>query len=454
MSKAMTPATKWFGLQGNGGLDSMGPEAIRGAAVASLFFVGFLGWAAITPLDAAVVANGSIIVAGHRQAVQHLDGGIVRAIHVSEGDVVKEGDIVLELDDTELRSQERALAGRLIELEAQRARLLAEETGMRVITPPPRWRTLTAEDQAIANAVLARQGQELSARSDSKSARNQILGQKVQQLNARLPGFDREREALQQQTKSLSDEIARLAPLQARGLTTVGRLRELEREQARLQGDIGRIDSETSGTLAAIREAEAEIVSLSAEVRVDRAGELREVDTQLSDISPKYEGTVAQLGRTQLRAPASGNVVALTAFTVGGVVEPHARVMDIVPNGKALVIEAAAPPESGDDIFIGAHAQVKLIGVGGRGAPQLHGVVNKMSADRIIDPQTGASFFRMEVTVTAEEMARALGTTAETGNEIRPGIPAEVIIPTRKRTALDYLTEPLSQSFWKSFREE
>lgn len=440
--------------RGDDSLASVWPETVRGASIAGLFFVGFLGWAAITPLDAAVVANGSIIVAGHRQAVQHLDGGIVRAINVSEGSVVKEGDIVLELDDAELKSQERALGGRLIELEAQRARLLAENSGQASITPPARWQTMDEEDKAVAETVLARQRQEFAARSDSKSARNVILRHKVQQLNARLPGFDREKHALEEQVKSLSDEIARLAPLQAKGLATVGRLRELEREQARLTGEIGRIESETSGTLAAISEAQGEIVSLSAEIRVDRAGELREVDTLLSEVAPRYQGIVAQLGRTRLRAPASGNVVALTAFTVGGVIEPHAHVMDIVPTGKALVIEASAPPENGDDIVIGAAAQVKLVGVGGRGAPMLKGVVDKMSADRIIDPQSGTSFFRIEVTVSAEEMKRALGSSSEAGNEIRPGIPAEIIIPTRQRTALQYLTEPLSQAFWKSFREQ
>jgi len=435
-------------------LDSPRPEMVRGATVAGLFFVGFLGWAAITPLDAAVVANGSIIVAGHRQAVQHLDGGIVRAIHVSEGAFVKEGDIVLELDDTELKSQERALGGRLIELEAQKARLLAEDSGSVTVTPPARWATLDEDDKVIAETILERQRRELSARVASKSARTVILRHKVEQLNARLPGLEREKQALEEQVQSLSDEIARLAPLQAKGLATVGRLRELEREHARQKGEVGRIQSETLSTLAAISEAQGEIVSLSADIRVDRAGELREVDTNLSDIAPRYQGIVAQLGRTRLRAPASGNVVALTAFTVGGVIEPHAHVMDIVPTGKALVIEASAPPENGDDVFIGAHAQVKLMGVGGRSAPVLHGVVEKMSADRMIDPQSGASFFRIEVSVSAEELDRALGSTAETGGEIRPGIPAEVIIPTRKRTALQYLTEPLSQSFWRSFREQ
>lgn len=454
MSENMTSTFMRRFWRAEDSLDSPWPEITRGAAVASLFFVGFLGWAALTPLDAAVVANGQIIVAGHRQAVQHLDGGIVRALHVSEGSIVREGDIVLELDDTELKAQERAMGGRLIELEAQRARLLAEDSGLTTIASPARWSTLDEDDKATAQSILERQRRELSARSASKSARAVILRHKVEQLNARLPGFDREKQALQEQVASLSDEIARLAPLQAKGLATVGRLRELERQLAKLQGDVGRIDSDRSGTQAAISEAQGEIVSLSAEIRVDRAGELREVDTQLSDIAPKYQGIVAQLGRTRLRAPASGNVVALTAFTVGGVIEPHAHVMDIVPTGKALVIEASAPPENGDDIFIGAKAQVKLVGVGGRQASALHGVVEKMSADRIIDPQSGTSFFRIEVTVSADELARALGPTAEAGSEIRPGIPAEVIIPTRKRTALQYLTEPMSQAFWKSFREQ
>jgi len=134
-------------------LDSPWPEITRGAAVASLFFVGFLGWAALTPLDAAVVANGQIIVAGHRQAVQHLDGGIVRALHVSEGSTVQEGDIVLELDDTELKAQERAMGGRLIELEAQRARLLAEDSGLSTIAPPARWATRLSRNRFSSVSV-------------------------------------------------------------------------------------------------------------------------------------------------------------------------------------------------------------------------------------------------------------------------------------------------------------
>ncbi len=435
-------------------LPSAWPEAISGAVVGGIFFVGFIGWAALTPLDAAVVAQGSVIAAGNRQAVQHLDGGIVRALHVSEGAEVTEGDVLLELDDTDLKSQERALFGRLIELEAHRARLLAEDNRPSALKGPVRWDTLNVADRAAADAILDRQRRELLARSDAKSARTTILQHKIEQLNARLPGYAQEKDAILRQLNLLDGEITRLSDLREKGLTTVGRLRELEREQASLQGNVGRIDSEISGTLEALSEAKVEIISLGAELRVDRAGELREVDTMLSEVAPRYEAVVAQLGRTRLRAPASGHVVSLTAFTVGGIIEPKAHVMDIVPKARALIIEATVPPESGEDISIGAAAQIRLIGVGERNAPVIHGVIDKVSADKLIDEYTGMSYYRIEASVSDEELGRLFPSAVTGSNSVRPGIPAEVVVPIRQRTALQYLVEPLTQAFWKSFREK
>jgi len=436
------------------GADNPWPDIVRGAVIAGLFFLGLGLWAAVTPLDSAVIAHGQVIVSGNRQAVQHLDGGIVRALHVKEGDTVKEGQVLLELVDSELVSQERAFSSRLIELEAQRARLIAEETDKPVIAPPVRWAGLTDADPALAADVLQRQQAELGARNAAANAQDRVLRQRRQQLEARLPGYDREKDAVIEQVRLLGEEIAGLQTLREKGLTPVSRLRALEREKASLEGRVGQIEAQVAETSEGISEAQGSIVSETARRRAERAAELREAESALADVAPRYEAVVAQLGRTQVRAPASGEVVSLTAFTVGGVIQAGAHVMDIVPSGRLMVIEASVPPENGDDVRLQAKAEVRFPGLGGNSAPRVHGVVSKVSADRIIDQNTGRPYFRVEIAVGEEELASLAASGAASTKEIRPGIPAEVVIPLRKRTALQYLYEPLDRALWRSFRED
>lgn len=428
-------------------------EILRGGAVALLFFAGLAGWSAIVPLEAAVVAQGVVAVSGNRQAVQHLDGGIVGALHVKEGDQVQAGQILIELEDTQIASQERALSARLIELESQRARIIAEDAGADVIEPPARWAGLAEDDRAIAGAVLDRQNRELAARLGSESSRVAVLHQQRLELEARLPGFQLEMDASAEQIRLLDDEIAGLRTLKERGLATVGKLRSLERERANLEGRIGRLASDMSQTREGIAQTRGEIASLSAGLGVDRAKELREVEAQIAEAQPQYAALVAKLERTRIRAPASGEIVGLTAFTVGGVIEPGGHVMDVVPIGRDLVIEASIAPESGDDIQLASHAEIRLPGFAGGDIPKLHGTVSKVSADRIVDPKSGVPFFRVEVAVPATELEKLAEARAAAATQLRPGIPAEVIMPIRQRSALQYFLEPLASAIWSSFRE-
>lgn len=425
---------------------------LRGTVAATAFFGLFLGWAAFTPMDAAVVAQGAVAVAGNRQAVQHIDGGMVRSLKVKEGDHVEAGMVLLELDDTELRSQEGAMNARLIDLEAQRARLLAEFNHTPIVRPE-RWSTFDPKALAAAEAVLTRQGSELGVRQQSASARNSVLVQQLQQLEARLPGYARQKTALDAQITNLDTELKGLRELLAKGLTTIGRVNELERSRAGIEGQIGRIDADTAETREKITEVRSEIVSLTSGLSSDRAKDLREAESQIAELIPRHAAVSAQLERTALRAPAAGEVVGLTAFTVGGVIEPRSRVMDIVPSDREFVVEASAPPDAGDDLHVGSPAEVRLTGLGHRNLPTLKGVITKVSADKLVDQHTGAGYFRIEVKVPAEELAKAASAGDNIASQIRPGIPADVVVPTRTRTALQYLVEPLGQSLWKSFRE-
>ena len=434
--------------------DDPSSDTWRGGAVAAAFFIGLGGWAALTPLDAAVIASGVIVVSGNRQAVQHLDGGIVRALHVKEGDIVSEGDVLLELVDTELVGQERALSSRLVELEAQRARLLAEASGAKIIRQPTRWSELPPADKAIALDILERQAGELRARSSAASARVAVLQRQRHQLEARMPGQNVELTSGREQVRLLDDEIGGLSTLLEKGLTSLTRVRSLEREREGLLGRAGRIESEISQTRASISETEAQIEAVYAELRASQAEELQDVEVQLADVAPKYTALLARLVRAKVRAPASGEVVALTVFTVGGVIAPGAHVMDIVPSGRMLIIEAELKPENADEVHTGAAANIKFPGLKGRDIPVLHGEVSQVSADRIIEPNSGKAFFRMQITAGTGELEKLRKMPEGAGGAIRPGIPAEVMIPLHKRTVLQYIYEPIVGALWKSFREE
>ena len=326
--------------------------------------------------------------------------------------------------------------------------------GASFVEAPVRWANLTDGDRIIADGVLDRQNRELAARLGSETSRVTVVRQQRLELEARLPGLQLEMDASAEQVRLLNDEIAGLQSLKERGLATVGKLRSLERERASLEGQIGRLASEMSQTREGINQTQGEIASLYAGLGADRAKELREVEGEISEVEPQYAAIVARLGRTRIRAPASGEVVGLTAFTVSGVIQPGGHVMDIVPTGRDLVIEASIAPESGDDIQLTNRAEIRLPGFQGGDVPKLQGTVSKVSADRMIDPKSGVSFFRIEVAVPADEIEKLARSDSGATIRLRPGIPAEVIIPTRQRSALQYFLEPLTSSIWSSFRED
>jgi HlyD family type I secretion membrane fusion protein len=429
-------------------LDSPIGDLLRGGAVAIAFFVGLLGWAALTPLEAAVVAQGVIKVSGNRQAVQHPDGGVVKALRVREGQSVKQGDVLIELSDVEAGADAAALGALRIELEARRAGLLSEESDQH-LAAPARWAGLDGPATVLAADVLERQRHEISARRAANASRLLVLERRLRQLTARRPGQDSERAAIADQKKIIDEEIEGLSSLLERGLTPMNRLRLLERERASLSGRLARLDAEVAETLELIVQAEGEIASLKSGLSAERAAELRDIETQLAEVEQRHAAASSRLERRKVRSPASGEVVGLTAFTVGGVVAPGERIMEIVPGAGGLVVEAAAPPTSGDDLRRGQMARLRFVSLGGHRAPVLDGQVAQVSADRLVDANTGAGFFKVEVSVSENELAK-LGS----GADLRPGLPVEVVLPTRSRTALDYIVEPLNAVIWRSFREE
>lgn len=423
-----------------------------GAMIAFGFFVILLGWAAFAPLDAAVNAQGVIAVSGNRQAVQHRDGGVVTAIHVREGQQVPAGAVLIEMAAPDLRASERALTSDYLTLLAQRSRLMAERTGQGRVPTPAEFASLPTEDRTLAAQAMALQSAQFQARRGSLSAQQSVLGQRSAQLGEQRSGYAAQRASLQEQQRLIQLEIDGLRELEAKGFASKNRLRALERAYADLKGREAAMTAEMARAGQGMGETRMQGVSIRSEALEQIATELRDTQSRLSEVLPKLISTREQLQRAQVRAPATGQVVGLTVFTVGGVVAPGSTLMEIVPNNRNLVIQAQVSPADADDVYPGQKAQIRFLSVNDRTLPLLSGKVRTISADSFTDEKSGRSYFRAEVEVPQSELNQVRGAVGQ--GAVRPGLPVDVVLKVRSRTALQYLLEPLTRNFWRSLREQ
>ena len=428
------------------------PEIRRGIIIAVLFFVLFLGWAAFMPLDAGVNAAGTIAVSGNRQTVQHKDGGVITAIHVREGQHVQAGQVLVELSAPELRASERALTSDYLTLLAQRSRLLAERNGQHDFAPPAEFASIAPDDRPIAEQVMQLQRSEMHARSGSISAQQSVLGQRAGQLVQQQGGYTRQRAQLIEQQRLIGEELDGLRKIAEKGFASMNRVRELEREQAQLKGQQAAMEAEYARAGEGIGETRMQGLTVTRDRLEQIESDLKDTQSKISEVLPKLVATREQLQHSLVRAPATGQVVGLTVFTVGGVVEPGQKLMDIVPDGRELVIQAQLKPTDADDAYSGQEAQVRFLAVHNRSLPLFTGTVRTVSADSFTDEKTGRSYFRAEIVVPERELNRVRSVLGR--GELRPGLPVETVLKVRKRTALNYLLEPLTASLWRSGHED
>lgn len=430
--------------------DSPRPELMLGIGIIVVFFVGFLGWAAFAPLDAGAFAQGQVSVSGNRQAVQHRDGGVVGALMVAEGDKVRRGQVLVRLNAGELNASERGAASQVFALLAQRSRLIAERDRLPTLPIPPEFASLPPEDQALADEAMRLQRLQYAARGAGRSTETGVLNQRIGQLRDQMDGYERQIEANATQQRLISEELEGLRSLAAQGYAPLTRVRALERTAAALEGEQGSLRAQVARTREQIGEARLQTLGVSTKLNEDVAEQLRQVEIQLNDLRPKMIELRDQLARAEIRSPATGQVVGLSVFTPGGVIQPGQTLMEIVPDEASQVIVAQVDPADIDNLRIGLDTEVKFPGLRERNPPIVHGRVTRISADSFTDEKTGRSHYRAEVVVPQSELER-LGSAARS---IRAGMPVQVVMLTRKRTVLAYLVEPLVQSLWRSGSEQ
>ena len=460
MSGYLTPRQDALALIEDGGstevdglaIDDERREVRVGIIVAGLFFVLFLGWAAFAPLDSAAYANGQLVVSGQRQSVQHRDGGVVAAINVVEGQRVRKGDTLIELAGAEVRAQERALAAQLVNFQAQRARLEAELSGGGTINWPAEFSSATGSRRAAVPEAIRVQTNEFQARRSALVAQSQVLGQQSAQAGQSAAGYQSKMVSSAEQERLIQAEIDALRPVADKGFVSQSRMRALERAKADLQGQRGQYQANVAEARSAASGGRLRQIEAEKTYRERASAELREVEFGLGELIPKYRAANDQLERLRIRAPVAGTVIGLSIFTVGGVIAPGQTLMDIVPEKSDLVVGARVSIDDADDLRVGQQAQVRFLGLHERNIPVIMGNLTRLSADSLVDDKSGEVFYTAEVRVPASQMQRLKEVRG--GNfEFRAGAPVAVLIPLKKRTALQYAFEPLTETMWRAFRE-
>ena len=416
-----------------------GPMALA-AFVAVLFLGGFMAWAALAPLESAAIAPGTLEVSGERKTVQHLEGGIVAGIAVAEGDAVAAGQTLIILDDTQPRAALARLESERRSTAALEARLVAERDGLDAIAWPERLRDFTDD------GVLATQERIFAARKASFDSEIAILDQRVAQIREQVAGYEGHIAAQDREIALLSEEAGTVRALVEKGLVPKPRLFALEREEAEVTGARARNRAQVARLEQAVGETRLRIVHLGNARMTDVTTELREVEARLADLNERLTAARDVLARTRVVAPVAGTVVGLGVFTRGAVIAPGQELMDIVPAGDRLVVEARVAATDIDLLAVGLSAQVRLTAFSMLTTPPLDGHVMRVSADAFVNERTGASWYEARVALVADQPALE-------GLQLVPGMPAEVMIVTGVSTPLEYLLKPVLASMDRSLRE-
>ena len=407
---------------------------------------GVLGtWGVFAPLDGAALATGYVTVKSHRKTIQHLDGGIVSELLAKDGDIVKEGDILIRLDTTEIKAQLQILRGQYITLAAQLARLQAERDLLKDIKFPNDLR-----NQSDPLIIEAREGEIhiFNARKSAYEGETLVLQQQSNQLSSKLKGLQGQRSSKQILMKSYSEEVVDLKELLAEGYTNQLRLRDTERSYAINSGEIAELTADIASSEIQISELKLKILQIQKNFQENVTEKLGEAQAKLYDVTQRLVAATDKMTRTDIKAPANGRVLGLSVHTIGGVITPGHAILDIVPQKEELIIDAQVSAIDIDRVRVGLLAEVRFSSFNLALTPKMEGKVINLSADHIIDEKTGIPHYQAIIELTPDSHTKL-------GNlELLPGMPVEVLIRTGERTVFEYLMQPITNSLARAFIED
>lgn len=398
-------------------------------------FLGFLGWAALAPLDKGVAVSGKVMVSGHRKVVQHPSGGIVERIDVRDGDKVVAGQVLIRLKETPLLGQAQSLRSQFYGSLASEARLNAERDGVASVSFPTELTALASEREVASNLALQRQL--FDSRRQALLLDQQGIDESIAGAEAQLRGVRDSQASKVLQRTALAEQLQGLRELAREGYIPRNRLLDSERVYAQVLGSISEDYGRIGQLQRQVLEMRLKIRQLAEEYQKEVRTQLADTRVRTEDLRNRLASAEFELANSQLRAPVAGIVVGLDVFTEGGVIKPGQALMEIVPQGEPLLVEARVPVELADKVHAGLPVELMFSAFSQSTTPRVAGEVMLVSADRQVDERTDEPFYTLRAQVTEAGMAQLAGL------QIRPGMPVEAFVRTGERSMLNYLFKPL-----------
>jgi HlyD family secretion protein len=411
-----------------------------------LLVVGVGGWATFTQISGAVIAPGQLVVESDVKKVQHPTGGVVGELLVREGARVRAGDVLIRLDETQVRANLDIVLKAMDELAARRARDEAERDGAAAVTFPPELLARRDADPGVAHLIEG-ESRLFASRVAAREGQKAQLRERVLQLREEIKGLTEQVAAKAREVGFITGELEGVRGLYAKNLVPLARVNALERDAARLDGERGQLVAATASARGKIAETELQILQIDGDMRTETGKDLAEIRGKWSEYREKRVAAEDQLKRVEMRAPQAGVVHQMTVHTVGGLVTPAEPAMLIVPEADQLAVEVKIAPQDIDNVRLDQAATLRFPAFNQRVTPEIDGVVSRVSADVTTDPKTGLSYYTARIRVPDDQRQR-LGAA-----RLVPGMPVESFMQLGDRSVLSYLVKPLSDQIAKAWRE-
>jgi HlyD family secretion protein len=397
-------------------------------------------------LDSAAISQGTVVVDSQRKTVQHLEGGILRELLVREGEAVKTGQPVALLDPTQADAQLGQITSQIVAVQARTARLRAEQEGALTLAFPPE--LLAQRNDPVVAETISAQTKLFQARWRAHESAEAVLQKRIDQLNEDISANDSQLTSATRRLALLEEERTNVAKLLEKGFERRPRLLELERAVADLKGRQGELRGMIARSRQAIGGAQLEIVNLGDTRLSEVARELQEARALEADLSDRIRAARDVRQRREVVSPQDGIVTDIRTVTPGGVIGAGQPLMDIVPTDDELIIETHIAPSDVESVRVGLPARVRLSSYNRSLAPTVEGTISYVAADMMTDQRTGTPYFMARLRLSRESL--------EKWPEARlyPGMPAEVMIVTGERRAIDYFISPLTERMRRAFHEK
>lgn len=405
----------------------------------SAFIVFFLLWAALTEIEELTRGEGLVVPSREVQVVQSLEGGILQELLIGKGDLVKKGQVLMRISDVQFSSEERGTEAQFLGLSAKKARLSAEAEGKPFVIPED---IATKVPKIVENekALYVSRQKELEGAYAIQDEKIKKAEADLEEVKAEISRVSQSRGHLLKELQITKDMVAK------RAVPKLDQIR-LEREASDLQGQANARIQEKAGLEADLSAAKNERAAQADKFKSQALEELNQVETQISALQENLKSMGDRVDRTELRAPVDGVVNEIMLSTLGGVVEPAMKLVEIVPVDDELKIIAKVKPDEIAFLKAGQPVKVKVTAYDPQKYGSLEGTLARVAANSTKD-RDGHIQFEIEVRTERSYLG-----TAESPLPITAGMVANVEVVTGKRTILHYLLKPLRRGFERALRE-